>query len=288
MALTTTRRPVAHMWPPAARWREHVLMLVVRDTRGCELGEHERLNRFPANPYCCITWMLEGQARLVSQGDDARDQPLPRQFLHGCQTRPCVSRNEGERHSFCIAFYPDAFHALFGIDLATLQDAFLDAARVLPAHGLRLLAAVADARDDDARRRVVDAFLAAHAAPLHASPWMRLRRMGVNIGLHVAGGLLGVGPRQAQRLARREGGMSVPGLSRLWRSERSFRQARAALARGQGDRLGRQRGRGRLRRPVASGARLQGDQRPHAHADRRGRAPRRGRLVLPTLEMTSP
>lgn len=227
------RRPLARMWPPAARWREQVLMLVLRDTRGCELTEHERLNRFPANPYCCITWMLEGEARLVSHGDIARDERLPRQFVHGCQTRPCVSRNEGERHSFCVVFYPDAFHALFGVDVGTLQDAFLDATQVLPAHGQRLVDDVAQAPDDDARRRVVDAFLAAHATPLAASPWMRLRRMGVNVGLHVAGALLGVGPRQVQRLAQREAGMNVPGLSRLWRGERSLRQARAALARGQ-------------------------------------------------------
>jgi AraC-like DNA-binding protein len=130
-------------------------------------------------------------------------------------------------------FYPDAFRALFGVDLALIQDAFVDVSQVLPEHGMRLVAAVADAPDDAERRRIVDAFLAAHAAGLGTSPWMRLRRMGVNIGLHLAGRLLGVGPRQAQRLARREGGMNVPGLSRLWRGERSLRQAREALNRGQ-------------------------------------------------------
>ena len=233
MPRTSPRRPLAHAWPPAARWREHVLMLVVRDTRGCGLAAHERLNRFPANPYCCITWMLHGEACLVSQGGAPRQQRLPRQFVHGCQSRPCVSLNEGERHSFCVAFYPDAFHALFGLDTGPLQDAFVDATQVLPAHGRDLVAAVADAGNDDERRALVDAFLATHARPLAASPWHRLRRLGVNIGLRLASGLLGVGPRQVQRLARREGGMSVPGLSRLWRGERSLRQARATLGRGE-------------------------------------------------------
>lgn len=208
-------------------------MLVVRDTRGCELAEHEQINRFPANPYCCITWMLQGEARLVAQGDEARDQALPEVFVVGCQSRPCVSRNEGERHSFGVVFHPDAFHALFGVDLGAIQDAFVDVAQVLPAHGLRLVAAVAAAADDDERCRRVDEFLAAHAVALHGTPWTRLRRMGVNIGLRVAANLMGVGPRQVQRLARREGGMSVPTLSRLWRSERSLHQASAALADGQ-------------------------------------------------------
>ena len=75
-------------------------MFVVRDTRGCELADHEQLNRYPANPYCSLTWLLEGGSRLVSQGDSARSEVLPRQFVNGCQTRPVVSRNLGERHSF--------------------------------------------------------------------------------------------------------------------------------------------------------------------------------------------
>ena len=208
-------------------------MLIVRDTRGCELGEHEKLNRFPANPYCCITWMLEGEVELVVQGTSARGTLLPKQFVHGCQSRPCVSRNLGERHSFCAVFYPDAFHALFGVDLAAIQDALVDAAQVLPERGLRLVDAVAAAPCDDERRRIVDAFLAAHATALGATVWTRLRRMGVNVGLRVAGRMLGVGPRQVQRLARREGGMNVPALSRLWRGERSLRKARESLGRGQ-------------------------------------------------------
>jgi len=136
-AQSARRRPLAVMWPPAGGWREHLCMLAVRDTRSCELEEHEQLNRFPANPYCCITWMLEGKP--------------------------------------------------------SIRDTFVDASQVLPVHG----------------------------------------RQGVNIGLRLAGRLLGVGPRQVQRLARREGGMNARGLSRLWRGERSLRMARDVLARGQ-------------------------------------------------------
>jgi AraC-like DNA-binding protein len=233
MAPQTVRRPLTRPWPPAARWREHLCMLIVRDTRGCELDAHEQLNRFPANPYCCITWMLAGQVELVAHGDETRSQLLPARYVHGCQSRPTVSRNLGERHSFCAVFYPDAFHALFGVDLAAIQDALVDASQVLPDHGLRLLDAVADAADDDERRRLVEDFLAAHATVLRSTPWTRLRRMGVNIGLRLAGSLLGVGPRQVQRLARREGGLSVPTLSRLWRGERSMREARRLIASGQ-------------------------------------------------------
>jgi AraC-like DNA-binding protein len=221
------------MWAPPARWSEHLCMFVVRDTRGCELADHEQLNRYPANPYCSLTWMLEGRSQLVAQGDAARSEILPRHFVNGCQTRPCVSRNLGDRHSFCVVFHPDAFRALFGVDLAAIQDAFVDASHVLPAHGMQLVDAVAAAADDAERRLAVDAFMARHATSLGTSPWTRLRCMGVNVGLQVAGGLMGVGPRQVPRLARREGGLNVPGLSRLWRSERSMHRVRETLARGQ-------------------------------------------------------
>ena len=221
------------MWPAAVRWREQVCMFVVRDTRGCELEGHEQLNRYPANAYCCISWMLEGESELVAQGDTLRREVLPRHSVHGWQSRPIVSRNLGDRHSFCVVFYPDAFHALFGVNLALIQDVLVDASRVLPAHGMRMVHAVAEADGDDERCQAVHAFLDAHATSLGTGPWMRLRRMGVNIGLQLAGRLLGVGPRQVQRLARREGGMNVPGLSRLWRSERSLRKVREAIGRGE-------------------------------------------------------
>ena len=243
-------------------------MFVVRDTRGCELAEHEQLNRYPANPYCSITWLLEGRSRLVAQGDSARSEVLPRHFVNGCQTRPCVSRNLGDRHSFCVVFHPDAFRALFGVDLLAIQDVFVDASQVLPAHGMQLVDAVAAAGDDAARRDIVDAFLARHATALGTSPWMRLRRMGVNVGLQLAGRLLGVGPRQVQRLARSEGGLSVPGLSRLWRSERSMRRVRETLARGQAI-----------------------DWAAHAvdaGPDRAAGQARRGRLVLPPVDGVPP
>ena len=177
--------------------------------------------------------IVQGEVELISHGPEARSQVLPRRYVHGCQSRPCVSRNLGERHSFCAVFYPDAFHALFGVDLAAIQDALVDAAQVMPDHGLRLIDAVAEATSDAERCDIIDGFLATHATALVTTPWMRLRRMGVNIGLRIAGRLLGVGPRQVQRLARREGGMSVPSLSRLWRGERSLRQARESLGRGQ-------------------------------------------------------
>lgn len=49
------------MWQAGTGWREHVVMYVVRDTRGGGLGAADSLNHFPPMPYCRITWMLEGE-----------------------------------------------------------------------------------------------------------------------------------------------------------------------------------------------------------------------------------
>ncbi len=124
-----------------------------------------------------------------------------------------------------VMFYPDAFHALFGIDLNLLQNDFLDARQLLPAHGLALVDAVFHAQDDRQRQQVIERFLAQHAQAMAVTPWTRLRRLATGISLQLASGMLGVGPRQLQRLALREAGLNLQTLIRLWRGERSFLRA---------------------------------------------------------------
>ena len=226
-------RPLSTVWPAAAAIADHVMMCVVRDTRACGLSENDSFNRFPATPFCCLTWMLEGQARLVSQGGQPRGQMLPRIMLSGCQSRYGVSQNIGERHSFMVVFFPDAFHHLFGLDLSQLQDKFVDAELLFDDKGQSLLQEVAKAKSNEERCRLLSAYVETHGQALALSPWPRLRRLGQNLSLRLATGLLGVGERQVQRLVKREAGLPLLGLSRLWRAKRSHAQIHEKLARGQ-------------------------------------------------------
>jgi hypothetical protein len=84
MTETRFRRiPITRLWQPGDRWNDHVRAFIVRDTRGCELDEQGRINRFPASSHCFITWFLEGEAELLACGGQPR---TPTQLVRDVQT----------------------------------------------------------------------------------------------------------------------------------------------------------------------------------------------------------
>jgi AraC-like DNA-binding protein len=233
MPQATRQHPNTKVWPAGASWREHVLMYVARDTRGDAVSETERINHFPPTPYCCITWMLGGELRLVQQGNHLRNQCLPSAFVVGCQSQHGATVNVGDRASFMAVFFADAFHALFKVDLSELQDRFVDARQVLNTDGISFIDAVDKADSHEQRIELIEGFLEKHAEAMSLSPWLRIRRLGNQLNLRLASTLLGVGERQAQRLARREAGLSLRGLSRLWRARRSHSEVKRQLRKGE-------------------------------------------------------
>lgn len=221
-SLPTQRTPVARLYQPRVDVSPFVWAFVVRDTRGCGLAGDDRLNRFPASMHCVLTWFLEGAAEMVSSAGRQEGEVLSGCQLSGCHTDPVTSRNLGDIDAFMVLFHPDAFHALFGVDLAPLQNRFTDARAVLPARGVALVDAVFAARSDAERQALVERFVLEHAAVRPLSPWVRIRRMGQRVTLGMASRMLGIGPRQLQRLALREVGASLQTLIKLRRGERSF------------------------------------------------------------------
>ena len=207
-------------------------MYVARDTRGASSNATNNINHFPPTPYCCITWMLEGELHLVRQGDLTRDQRLHKICVVGCQSQHGATVDIDGRESFMAVFFSDAFHTVFGIDLSDLQDRFVDARQVLNADGISCMDAVAQAESHEQRIQLIEDFLESHTAAMSLSPWLRIRRLGNNLNVRIASALLGVGERQAQRRARREAGLSLRGLSRLWRARRSHSAVKMQLAQG--------------------------------------------------------
>ncbi|QNB00618.1 DUF6597 domain-containing transcriptional factor [Massilia sp. Se16.2.3] len=227
-ARPSLRSPVTRIWLPGAGAAGFVYAFIARDARGCGLEGAARLNRFPAGAYCSINWFLDGRVDIVAHGGDTVRRPVARCAVGGCQTAPFASENEGDVHAFIAMFYPDAFHALFGVDLAALQNRFVDALEVLPVHATALLDAVFAAGDDDARRRAIEDFVARHGQAAALPVWTRMRRLGGRLTLALASKLLGVGPRQLQRVALRQAGASLQTTLRLWRGQRSFLLAQRA------------------------------------------------------------
>lgn len=221
------------MWAPSAAWMDHVRAYVWRDTRDCNLDENERVNRFPASPFCALHCLLDGEVDLIAHGDQTMCERMPPHMVAGCHTRPSASRNVGDLRVFSVALFPEAFHALFQIDVATLQDRCVDAHGVLPAQGRALFKAWAAASDAEACQAIFEDFLAAHASALPPSLWGRLRHMGSRVSLAIASRLLGMSPRQVQRTARRELGLSLREMASLHRGERAFWQFKQQRDQGQ-------------------------------------------------------
>lgn len=227
------RVPTASAWAPSPAWRHHVRLFGVRDTRGCGLAQAQRYNRFAAIPYCGIHWILEGQSELVSIGARRVAQPVPKWSVSGCFNAPVTALNPGDVHVFGVAFFPDAFHALFGVDLSSLHNRVEDAMDVLPPHAIDMVQAVAFAENHAQRQTLIEAYLARHADPARDTGWQRLREMGWQTGLNVAAQLMGVGPRQVQRLFQREVGLNLRDFLLLQRSEWSLLHACLKTRRGE-------------------------------------------------------
>ena len=219
------RQPLTRLLLPDAGAAPFLRACIARDARGCALEGPALLNRFPANAHCSIAWFLEGRVDLLSAGGREQCTPLARCVVGGCQSTPFTSRNQGEVHGFIAMFYPDAFHALFGIDLAQLHNRFVDARTVLPPHGLALVEAVFAASSDDERRLCIEEWTLRHAPAAALPAWTRLRRSGNRLTLRAASAILGLAPRQLQRAALREAGANLQTTLRLWRGERSFLRA---------------------------------------------------------------
>src|SRR5438067_1566438 len=140
-ALPAPRTPTARLSQPSREVAPFVWAFITRDTRASHLAGADLLNRFPASLHCVLTWFLQGEADLLDDGGQPR-QRLAGCVAAGCHTQPVTSRNRGDVHAFMVLFHPDAFHALFGIDLALLQNRFRPVDEVLPAQGLALVEAV--------------------------------------------------------------------------------------------------------------------------------------------------
>ena len=220
---TDSRSPPTRLILPGTKAAVYLRAMIARDGRGCPLEGSAALNRFPASAHCTITWFLEGGAELVERGGEHLQQLLAPCSVGGCQSAPVVSKNVGEVHAFIAMFHPDAFHVLFGVDLATLHNRFLDARAVLPAQAHTLIDAVRQAGSDAERRACLEDYIACHGNALPG--WTRLRRLGGRLTLALASSLIGLGPRQLQRVAPRQAGAKLQTTMRLWRGERSFLRA---------------------------------------------------------------
>lgn len=226
---------IARLIAPHPTLASCVPAYLARSTLGCR--EQGGFNHYPATPFCSIAWMLDGTAELARGGCGADETPAgPGDAVFtGPQSAPYSTRDHGAVRMFAAVFYPDAMHALCGKDLSSYVDQFLWTQDVLGQDWVDLGHQLRAAADDDARARLVDAFLLPRWQAVRASAvnqrgslvdWTR------NLALRAATSSVGRSVRHAERRVRAWAGLPMRTLTRFGRAEQALVAARAGQAQG--------------------------------------------------------
>jgi AraC-like DNA-binding protein len=122
-------RDVLRLAPPALQGA--LLAVLSRDTRALPLDDAQRLSHFPASPMVTISWMSGLEVGLVAA--DGWQAFGARVMVAGSQSRPNVSWAPSTGVGQVACFNADAAQALFGLDLAAIQDRFVPVEQAIDA-----------------------------------------------------------------------------------------------------------------------------------------------------------
>lgn len=124
------------MPPPALR--RHLIFVIERDTRGCELNPLQAFTYGSASPNMTLIWMWHGQMERLQHWCPDNHQ-APRDIfqgpilISGSTTQPWIQYAAESRHALIAAFRPSAMRELFGIEpsdwmdrIEPLQDSGID------------------------------------------------------------------------------------------------------------------------------------------------------------------
>lgn len=226
MPTPTTARLIA----PPTSLASCVRAFVVRDTtRVPLLPEHQRLNRFPASMLCSISWVIEGQT-LLEDG-----QPMPRIAFGGPRTRPRTSSNPGAVRVFIALFFPQALHAITGLNISAHVDRFSPLPSALDGAWQAMAREVASAADDEARAASIARFVQPRwdeARERGAAPGDLLGDWVNSLGAHIAAAGWGSSARNLERRIKVWAGQPLRTIRRLSRAELQFRESHEALEAG--------------------------------------------------------
>ena len=142
-----------YLAPPALQGA--MLVLVRRDTSQAALTDAQRLSHFPASPLVTLSWYHDVDAGLVDPQRGWRPFGA-RVVVSGSQSRPLTSWTATGGRGYMACFLPDVAQALFGLDLAAVQDRFVPAIDAMGPHWQPCFDALLGAPDDGATIRVLE------------------------------------------------------------------------------------------------------------------------------------
>ena len=126
METTLPKQPLSEFLHPRAELAQCILGGFLRDTRGCDLAQHQRFNHFSASPLCAVSLLFAGTGRILTQPEHFETplsvEPMGTALFSGPQSQPTTSWNDGDINALVVVFYPDAISAM----LDRPMEAFLD------------------------------------------------------------------------------------------------------------------------------------------------------------------
>lgn len=223
--------------PPALQGA--LLALVGRDTSTLKLSSEQRLSHFPASPLVTLSWYAGMGSGLMTPGPQG---PLWQPFgshimLSGSQSHPTISWAPTTGRGYMACFAADAAQALFGIELAAIQDRFIPASEILDARWTPLLESLL-ASSDHALLDVLESHLALRWQALQgrSSAHASLRQMGRHWMSRLAWKAQqwrsGASERQVERRIKSFSGRSLREWQSLVRTEGLFFAARERYEQG--------------------------------------------------------
>jgi AraC-like DNA-binding protein len=109
-------KPTASLLHPPTPLCGCLFAAVIRDTRGAQLEDADRLNFFPASPLVVLTHVLEGELRMLpgiaATGQLRSAPPMSTPLALAPQQTPIVSWSPGAVLAVSIGIYPDAWRKL--------------------------------------------------------------------------------------------------------------------------------------------------------------------------------
>lgn len=213
------------LWLPPLALAGCARAALVRDTRGLPPGPQH--NYWPASPYITLYLFLSGRGTWLAEPGFLPPSP-------GFEQRPCMVGGtfdgpvhtcaDGPAHLMLIALLPDAFAALTGIAPDALRNRCEDAQGWLPPDWLDWATQMAALPDDEARLRLLEAFLLAR--------WQRVafaRPLGQRFGdwvdalaVRAATSSTGRSLRQIERRVKAWAGLPMRELRVASRAEEAF------------------------------------------------------------------
>ncbi len=131
---------ISRAFLPPAPLRQHLVCVIERDTRGCDLHPLQAFTYGPATPNMSITWLWQGQTeRLLEWRPDDLQAPRERLnasiLIRGGTTKPWITYSEEPLHALIAVFRPNALHHLFGLKPSEWMDQLqpLEACKLDPA-----------------------------------------------------------------------------------------------------------------------------------------------------------